>query len=539
MNFSNIKKTIYYCKRNGVAATVAAVRERLAEKKQAPYAFVPTDAEKLAAQRAHQWEEPVVIDIVVPLYRTPREYLKRMIASVQAQTYPHWHLILADATEGEGLRDEIAAGDPRISYHHLASNDGISANTNAALAYATGDYIGLLDHDDVLTPDALYEMVAAIQGARAKGISPRMLYSDEDKCNEDETLFYEPHFKENFNYDLLLSNNYICHFLVMEAGLLRKLNLRPEFDGAQDFDLVLRASEVIRDEFAALRFGKASCGNEFCETAGETAGKTASETTGKTVIEAARKVTDETAGDTAGHAAWQEQIIHVPKVLYHWRCHSASTAENPESKRYAYEAGRRAVQAAIERNGWNAQAKETAHVGFYRVEYLDKEEEGIGNLDGRNSYMRKLGTEHREGILVKEVECVFTNRPEIGAVGGPVISGGRILSGRIEEDGLKPYAGLPRNFSGYMHRASMQQDVDALDLRNIAVRKECRALFQEVVGVPYAAVQIHTDGEQTSCFDAATLPADADIDALSIAFGQALRERGYYLLYDSKFVTKV
>lgn len=528
MNFSNIKKTIYYCKRNGVAATVTAVRERLAEKKQAPYAFVPTDAEKLAAQRAHQWEEPVVIDIVVPLYRTPREYLKRMIASVQAQTYPHWHLILADATEGEGLRDEIAAGDPRISYHHLASNDGISANTNAALAYATGDYIGLLDHDDVLTPDALYEMVAAIQGARAKGISPRMLYSDEDKCNENETLFYEPHFKENFNYDLLLSNNYICHFLVMEAGLLRKLKLRPEFDGAQDFDLVLRASEVIRDEFAALRFGKASCGNEFCETAGETAGKTASETTGKTVIEAARMVPDETAGDTAGHAAWQEQIIHVPKVLYHWRCHSASTAENPESKRYAYEAGRRAVQAAIERNGWNAQAKETAHVGFYCVEYLETNEK---TTERSRAAVR--------GITAQTADAIFLNRSEVGAVGGPVISGGRILSGRIEEDGLKPYAGLPRNFSGYMHRASMQQDVDALDLWNITVRKECRALFQEVVGVPYAAVQIHTDGEQTSRFDASTLPVDADIDALSIAFGQALRERGYYLLYDSKFVTKV
>lgn len=469
MNLSNIRKTIYYCKRNGIAATIAAVRERLAEKRKAPYVFVPASEEELSAQRAHKWENPVTFDIVVPLYRTPKEYLARMIASVQEQTYPYWHLILADATEGEGLREEVVtivsgnvscgAGEAtatpakpsRISYHHLATNDGISTNTNAALQYATGDYICLLDHDDVLTPDALYEMASAIEDARAMGKQPRLLYSDEDKCNGDETSYYEPHCKEDFNYDLLLSNNYICHFLVMEAGLMKELKLRPEFDGAQDFDLVLRAT------FDLTR--------------------------------------------VVPRASWQDEILHVAKVLYHWRCHSASTAENPQSKQYAYDAGRRAVQAAIERNGWIAAAEETAHVGFYRVDYP-------GDIAG-----------------------IFRQRSEVGAVGGPIFQHGKVVSGRIDEDGSKPYEDLAKSYSGYMHRAAMQQDAPSLDLRNIAVRKECWTLFEEVVGVPYVTEQTGTDGNQIGRFDASTLPTDADIDALSIALGRALRERGYLLLY--------
>lgn len=469
MNLSNIRKTIYYCKRNGIAATIAAVRERLAEKRKAPYVFVPASEEELSAQRAHKWENPVTFDIVVPLYRTPKEYLARMIASVQEQTYPYWHLILADATEGEGLREEVVtivsgnvscgAGEAtatpakpsRISYHHLATNDGISTNTNAALQYATGDYICLLDHDDVLTPDALYEMASAIEDARAMGKQPRLLYSDEDKCNGDETSYYEPHCKEDFNYDLLLSNNYICHFLVMEAGLMKELKLRPEFDGAQDFDLVLRAT------FDLTR--------------------------------------------VVPRASWQDEILHVAKALYHWRCHSASTAENPQSKQYAYDAGRRAVQAAIERNGWIAAAEETAHVGFYRVDYP-------GDIAG-----------------------IFRQRSEVGAVGGPIFQHGKVVSGRIDEDGSKPYEDLAKSYSGYMHRAAMQQDAPSLDLRNIAVRKECWTLFEEVVGVPYVTEQTGTDGNQIGRFDASTLPTDADIDALSIALGRALRERGYLLLY--------
>ena len=185
-----------------------------------------------------------------------------MITSVMQQSYPHWELILADATEDHSVEEtltiqgflterllenaETIAADARIHYIHLTENAGIAANTNQALPYARGEYIGLLDHDDVLTPDALYEMADAITKANDRGVRVAFAYSDEDKCNGDETKYYDPNHKEDFNYDLILSNNYICHFLVMDADLMKKLAFRPECDGAQDYDLVLRAvSEVL------------------------------------------------------------------------------------------------------------------------------------------------------------------------------------------------------------------------------------------------------------------------------------------------------
>ena len=226
------------------------------------------------------------------------------------QSYPHWELILADATEDHSVEEvlkqqgflkeqptdgetEPVAADPRLHYVHLKENAGIAANTNQALPYAKGEYIGLLDHDDVLTPDALYEMADAIIKAYDRGVKVAFAYSDEDKCDGEETRYYEPNHKENFNYDLILSNNYICHFLVMDAELMKRLRFRPECDGAQDYDLVLR------------------CVAEVLTEGGQTA---------------------------------EKSILHIPKVLYHWRCHEASTAANPHSKKYAYEAGLRALR---------------------------------------------------------------------------------------------------------------------------------------------------------------------------------------------------
>ena len=157
-----------------------------------------------------------------------------------------------------------------------------------------GEYIGLLDHDDVLTPDALYEMTDAIIKAYDRGAASCLrLIRMRIKCDGEETKYYEPNYKEEFNYDLILSNNYICHFLVMESKLLKSLQFRPEFDGAQDYDLILRCvAEVL----------------------------------------------------TEGRADSEKRILHIPKVLYHWRCHEASTAANPNSKKYAYDAGLRALQ---------------------------------------------------------------------------------------------------------------------------------------------------------------------------------------------------
>ncbi len=439
INGANFRRAVYYLQRNGIRKTWSAVRERLDEKSRAPYVWAPPSSEELERQRA-RWEQEglsVSFSIVVPAYRTRREYLIRMLESVGRQTYPRWELILADATEDRSV--EQAAGevpDPRIRYVRLEENRGIAHNTNEALKLVSGDYVGLLDHDDVLTEDALYETAARILQKTRQGARPGMLYSDEDKCDQDEKCFFEPNLKEDFNLDLLLSNNYICHFLVMERELIQSLGFRPEYDGAQDYDLVLRAAARLAGRKGA--------------------------------------------------------VAHIPKVLYHWRSHAASTAENPKSKLYAYEAGRRALQAFADREGWQARAEDTAHVGFYRLRY--------------------------EGDI-------FAQRPDIGAVGGRLIRKGRVAGGRLTEDGKALYAGLPKGYSGYLHRAVLPQDAAAADVRNIRVRQECRELFESVVGVPYKTVK---EGER---FDASLLPGDSDHLEISLRLGRALRDAGYRILY--------
>ena len=212
INRANLKKTIYYMKRNGIRRTWYAVLERLEERKLSPYVWMPpTDAE-LQAQRV-RWEREglsATFSVIVPAYRTKTEYQMELVESLRGQTYPRWELILADATEDASVEQVLRRIlETRIRYVRLERNAGIAENTNQALPYATGDYVGLLDHDDILTPDALYEMAATIRRAEEKGVEPAFLYSDEDKCNGDRTEYFEPHWKEDFNFDLLLSNNYV------------------------------------------------------------------------------------------------------------------------------------------------------------------------------------------------------------------------------------------------------------------------------------------------------------------------------------------
>ena len=467
LNIANLKKTLYYLQRNGLRETWISVRERLTETDR--YFYVPCPEKELERQSNRKWDNPITFSIVVPLYRTPESYLNRMIMSVIAQSYPHWELILADATEDHSVEETLkkqgfltaqtqGAGesvtvDPRIRYVHLTENAGIAANTNQALPYAKGEYIGLLDHDDVLTPDALYEMSDAITKASDSGVRIAFAYSDEDKCNGDETRYYDPNYKEDFNYDLILSNNYICHFLVMEADLMKKLRFRPECDGAQDYDLVLRAVEEVL---------------------------------------------------AAGGRSGEERILHIPRVLYHWRCHEASTAANPHSKKYAYEAGLRALQDHVAERGIPAKPEETKHVGFYRLQYGD----------------------------------VLKARPDVAAVGGRVLSGkkhGRITGGRMTADGKVFYEGLPEGYGGYLHRAELSQDAESLDLRCLRIQPDYQELFERIVGVPYTEVQKHPG--QQPVFDTDTLPAGADIRLLSLQLSEALRKQGR-LLYLPEYPEK-
>ena len=454
LSLANLKKTIYYLKRNGLKNTISAAKERLDEKEEYQVTILSAqkkmELRKKAAKQIVEWNQSEKaapsFSILVPAFRTNPAFLKDLVDSVREQVYPLWELLILDASGDESVKTALSDlgcdEDDRIRYEKLSENGGISENTNAGIALATGDYVGLLDHDDILTPDALYEMALALRSVEK---TPLVVYSDEDKWDGAEQ-YYECNRKEDFNLDLLLSNNYICHFLVMEKALFAKLKLRKAFDGAQDYDLVLRATAEI----------------------------------------------------LAQNLAPETMIKHVPKVLYHWRCHSASTAENPQSKLYAYEAGKRALQEFADGQGFKATAEDLRHVGFYRLRYED----------------------------------ILESRKDLGAVGGKVLTKGALTGGRMAEDGSIFYEGLKAEYSGYLHRGVLTQDAEAVDLRAIRVRKEFWPLFEEVVGVPYEANAV--DG----VFDAKKLPKEKDSKALGLAFGKALRAQGKRILWDPEWIVK-
>lgn len=324
LNSDNVRKTINYLKKNGLAGTFYAAAERVQEERTVDYHYLPPDAKELKRQRRETQDYPWLFSIVTPAYETKEAHLREMIASVRAQSYPNWELIIVDAGESDAVERTVRriildTGDLRIRYSRLPENRGIAGNTNAGIAMAKGDYIALLDHDDFITCDALYYMARSVYQGRQKNLLPALLYSDEDKYDEEDGIFVSPHIKQDFNLDLIMSNNYICHLLTVEAGLMKSLLLREEYDGAQDYDLVLRVVDSLWPEDVLL---------------------------------------PETA-----------RIHHIPKVLYHWRSHRDSTALNTGSKAYAYEAGRMALADFCRRRGLQAQVAQSLHLGFYNICY--------------------------------------------------------------------------------------------------------------------------------------------------------------------------
>lgn len=409
------KKTIAYAKRNGLKAAFFAALERVSDNLKDKYEYIPPSKEALEEQ-AREYKafaeagNSVRFSIVVPLFNTPEKYLKDMIESVLAQTYGNFELVLADASDNTSdIAIEYTKEDPRIKYYHLEANGGISDNTNKGLEKATGDYIGLLDHDDVLTPDALYEVARLIRQsmkknrlARYADCPIRLIYSDEDKFDDVKNVYYEHHGKPNFNMDYLFSNNYICHFAVMRADVIKRLKLRKKFDGAQDYDLFLRCCAE-----AALEMP--SCGN---------------------------------------------QIAHIGKVLYHWRCHKNSTAANPASKTYAYEAGKAALEDICNKYNISADVEMLQHLGFYRINYEPD---------------------------------IFTGRKDVGCIGGKILNKkGRLIGGAYTKEGTVMYKNLPEGYSGGLqHRAVLHQDCYAVDIRCIAVRDDLIPAFEQITGIKY------------------------------------------------------
>ena len=312
-----------------------------------------------------------LISIVIPAYNTPEKYLVMLLDSFRAQTYPNFEAVIADGSEGghtdvRRTVERYAAEDPkRFKYVDAGGNQGIAGNTNAGLRAASGDFIALCDHDDELPPWALYEVVKAIS-AHPKA---QFIYTDEDKIDFDGKALFEPHFKSDFNMELLCSVNYICHLSVIRRDLLGKVGgFRAEFDGAQDHDFFFRClEEATKEERVFLQQWYEGCGAPGFEVNAHAADTVSS------VSEASPQDSDATAQLSASGMVptvnapadfspaaitelregrfTSETVIHIPVICYHWRYHKGSTASDPKAKLYAFEAGSRAVKAHYDRMG--------------------------------------------------------------------------------------------------------------------------------------------------------------------------------------------
>lgn len=468
---SNIRKAHNYMKKNGVKSTVFASIERLQQDK-VPYEFIPLSEEERKKQSAETFEHRTRFSIVVPMYETNEIYAKEMIDSVLGQTYPNFELVLTDASSTDKVEKLVRTySDARIVYIRLTQNKGISENTNAGIRMCSGQYIGLLDHDDLLTCDALYEMARFLEKAYKEHTEYAFIYSDEDKCDTFAQKYYEPNRKPKFNLDLLLSNNYICHFCVMEAELMKKLMLRSEYDGAQDHDLVLRAS------FES-----------------------------------------------------DKHIGNINKVLYHWRCHEESTASNPESKLYAYEAGRKAVADYLKNRNINAAVLPTKHNGFFRVYY--------GAISGVCGEVNGTTTE-------VSVQDIFKSRFDIGIVGGPLVHHNKITGGIIDKTKTCPIEGANIEYSGYMHRNAMQQNVSAVDIRNMYIRTELAEIVEKTLRKNKVEDMLNCDlashkGAYIHITDLINDHEFLDREYLDVSYAicKKARMEGYNILYDPMLIRK-
>ena len=307
LKFKKFLDAINYLKENGFSAFIRKVDYSLKGMNvdydyDEWYRLTKPTKEELDRQKTEIFSKRPLLSLIVPIYDTDRRFLKKFVESVLSQTYENFELCIADATDYKNSRnnpkeylEKIKDTDDRIKIKYLDNNKSISTNTNEALSIAKGDYIVLCDHDDELTYDALYKFVKVINKYNSL-----FIYSDEDKIDTADSSYFEPHFKSDFNLDMLLSVNYICHLCCIDKNLINKLVdeygsfERVGFNGAQDYDLYLRIVAIlIRD-------------NDL------------------------------------------DKIYHIRKVLYHWRSHDLSTSKISDSKKYAFENGKIALKSFYE-----------------------------------------------------------------------------------------------------------------------------------------------------------------------------------------------
>ncbi|MDO4447706.1 MAG: glycosyltransferase family 2 protein [Lachnospiraceae bacterium] len=497
-----IQKGFRYLKHYGPKEFWIRLHERF-EPEEVPYgpwyeAYVPDEA-ALEKQRHHHFEYSPLISVAVPAYRTPEKFLAQMIDSLLAQTYGNWELCIANGSPEDSamkkVLEEYTKKDSRIRVSELTENKGIAGNTNAALEMAQGEFVGLLDHDDLLAPNAIYEIVRALDEDR----NLDAVYTDEDKVTTELDEHFQPHLKPDFNLDLLRSNNYICHFFVVRRSIVQKVGgFCQEFDGAQDHDFIFRCIETA------------------------------------------------------------EKVGHIPEILYHWRTHKASTADNPASKMYAFDAGKRAIEAHLKRTGTEGIVSHTPDLGFFRVKYpvqgqplvsviipnKDEKEtlkacidsirekteypnyeiiivENNSTTDEIFQYYKELSQDPRIRLLRWKKEfnysainnygvrhangeyLLFLNndvtvitpgwikellgvcqRPEVGAAGVKLIYPDNTIQHAGCVIGLGGIAGhmfvdMPANRTGYLHKASILQDMSAVTAACMMMK---RTAFEEAGG---------------------------------------------------------
>ena len=485
--------------------------------------------QELFAQRKTKFSYAPKFSVVVPLYHTPAKFLKDLVRSMMYQSYANWELCLVNASPEDvhltSLLENWAMRDKRIRVIRLEKNLGIAQNTNAGIEASTGEFIAFLDHDDFLEPDALFCYVDALN----KDKTIDVFYSDEDKTDEYAAHYFYPHFKSDFNIDLLHANNYMCHFLAVRKSLVDTVGgLNEKFDGAQDYDFVLRLTENTK------------------------------------------------------------KIYHCPRILYHWRCSNQSTAANQGNKMYAIHAGKAALNAHYKRIGWNARAQEGAVDGWYQTKFTLKEEPLVSILipnkdhtddldvclnsfferaDYQNyefiiiennsvlpetfAYYEKIEKEHdnvkvvyweagfnysainnfgfkfAKGdyimLLNNDVELItsdifqsmlgFCMRPEVGIVGAKLLyndhtvqhAGVLVGAGGLADHVFK---GIHEDDPGYMGRAISSQDVSAVTAACLLVK---RSVYEEVGGL---------EDEFQVAFN--------DVD-----FCLKVRKAGYLIVYDA------
>lgn len=314
INIRNIKRTTNYIKNNGLRG----LKRRILSAAVDPLHYNDWFQRHKVAQEELERQRKVetqlsyrpLISIVVPMYETKPQALRQLLVSVREQTYTNWQLCLADGSrqqdrEREELLASFQQADARVCYKKLSVNGGISENTNEAIRMAKGSYLAFLDHDDFLEESALFEIVSCLQHCDAD-----VIYTDEDKFDETRSEYMEPNLKPDFSPDLLMAYNYITHFFVVKRTLADQVGLLDRsYDGAQDYDFIWRC------------------------------------------VEAAN------------------MVLHVPKVLYHWRICKGSTADDPKSKQYCYDAGQKAIEAHLKRQNIRGTVTQVGLPGMYHTTY--------------------------------------------------------------------------------------------------------------------------------------------------------------------------